>query len=123
MQAKALVGPADLGGAQSWEVKHDLGSDTATLACAREENQRLDGFTKLATRHSYEAKVSSANPQATRMSATTRVEIDRPVTRTVLESKVVATAHDVSIAVDIAVDGQPFWSRRWTGRRGGPEAR
>ncbi len=111
LQAEALSGP------------HDLGSDTATLTATKEEHQRLDGFTKLHTHHGYEAKVSAANPQAARMSASTRVEVDRPVTRTTLNSSVVATTYDVSIKVEIDVDGLPYWSRSWSRRRGKAPAR
>jgi hypothetical protein len=47
------------------------------------------------------------------MHSTTTVRIERPVGATTLVARSVTTAHHTAVEVDIAVDGQPFWNRRW----------
>jgi hypothetical protein len=32
---------------------------------------------------------------------------------TTLVARSVATAHHAAVAIEIAIDGQPFWSRSW----------
>jgi hypothetical protein len=47
------------------------------------------------------------------MESTTTVRIARPVGATTLVARSVATAHHAALAIEIAIDGQPFWSRSW----------
>lgn len=113
LQAQALVSPNDLGGDQRWAVRSDLMSDTASLDAARIEHVRIDPLTTYHADHSYGAAVTGTRPDLARMSSTTKIAIERPTSRTDLTAHTVSTAQATTVAVDIAVDGQPFWSRSW----------
>jgi uncharacterized protein len=115
LQPEHLHGPADLGGGQRWETRHDLGADVVTLDGTKEEHQQLDPLTRLHTRHHYLASVAARRPDAARMSSTTEVRIERPVTATELTVTTVTTTYQVSVTATITVDGSPFW--KWSGVR------
>jgi hypothetical protein len=88
-------------------------SDAARLSATKTERVRIDAQTEIATDHEYGAAVAAARPDLARMHATTTVRIERPVGATTLVARSVSTAHHTAVEVDIAVDGQPFWNRRW----------
>ena len=114
IQPEHLHGPADLGGGQHWETRHDLSADLVTLEGTKEEHQQLDTLTRLHSRHRYLASVSSRRPEAARMQSTTEVRIERPVTQTELLVTTVTTTYQVVVTATITVDGTPFWKRSWT---------
>jgi hypothetical protein len=115
LQPEHLHGPADLGGGQRWETRHDLGADVVTLDGTKEEHQQLDPLTRLHTHHRYLASVAGRRPDAARMSSTTEVRIERPVTAVDLTVTTVTTTYQVSVTATITVDGSPFW--KWNGIR------
>ena len=45
--------------------------------------------------------------------ASSSVATARPAGGATLVARSVTTTHHTSVEVDIAVDGQPFWNRRW----------
>jgi hypothetical protein len=91
-------------------------TDTVRLAASKTERVRLDASTTVASDHHYGAAVSAARPDLARMHSTTEITVERPVGRTKLVARTVTTAHALSVDVDITVDGQPFWQRRWNHR-------
>lgn len=113
LQPGALVSGDELGGTQSWDLTRDLTTDAVRLAAARSERLRIDATTELAIDHAYGAAVAAARPDLARMDSTTTVRIARPVGSTTLVARSVATGHHSAVAIEIAVDGQPFWSRSW----------
>jgi predicted acyl esterase len=113
LQPHALASANDRGGRQGWDLTRDLMSDAARLSATKTERVRIDAQTEIATDHEYGAAVAAARPDLARMHATTTVRIERPVGATTLVSRSVSTAHHTAVEVDIAVDGQPFWNRRW----------
>ena len=113
LQAAALASPNDLGGAQRWNLQHDMMTRTARLDAGRSERVRIDAQTVVDIDHAYGAAVSAHQPDLARMHATTTATIERPTQRTVLTARSVTTAQATTLAVDITVDGQPYWSRDW----------
>jgi hypothetical protein len=113
LQPGALASDSDLGGAQNWDLSRDLMTDTVRLSASRTERLRIDPATELAIDHAYGAAVAAARPDLARMDSTTTVRIARPVGATTLVARSVATAHHAALAIEIAIDGQPFWSRSW----------
>lgn len=113
LQPQVLASANDRGGSQTWDLARDLMTDTARLSATKTERVRIDAQTEIATDHEYGAAVSAARPDLARMHATTTVRIARPVGATTLVSRSVTTAHHTAVEVDITVDGQPFWNRRW----------
>jgi predicted acyl esterase len=113
LQPQVLASPNDRGGGQSWDLTRDLMTDTVRLSATKTERVRIDARTEVATDHAYGAAVSAARPDQARMHSTTTVRIERPVGATTLVARSVTTAHHTAVEVDIAVDGQPFWNRRW----------
>jgi hypothetical protein len=113
LQAQALVSANDLGNAQRWAVRSDLMSDTASLEAARIEHVRIDPLTTYHADHSYGAAVTGRRPDLARMRSTTKIAIERPTSRTDLVARTVTTTQATLVAVDISVDGQPFWNRSW----------
>lgn len=110
----AVLGSAnDRGGSQGWNLTRDLMTDTVRLAATKTERVRLDAATEVATEHEYGAAVSAARPDLARMHSTTTVSIERPSGGTTLVARSVTTTHHTAVQVDITVDGQPFWQRRW----------
>ena len=109
-----LRGPADLGGGQRWETRHDLGADLVTFDGTKEEHLQLDALTRLHGRHQYAASVSARRPDLARMQSTTEVRIERPVTETRIVVTIVTTTFQVAVTAAITVDGSPFWSRTWS---------
>jgi len=81
LQPEHLHGPADLGGRQRWETRHDLGADVVTLDGVKEEHQQLDPLTRLHIRHRYVASVAARRPDAACMSSTTENSIGRRAPR------------------------------------------
>ena len=86
-----------------------------TLDGVKEEHQQLDPLTRLHTRHRYLASVAARQPDAARMSSTTEVRIERPVSATELTVTTVTTTFQVPVTAAITVDGSPFW--KWNGVR------
>jgi hypothetical protein len=119
LQAAELHGPADLGSAQRWETRRDLGADAVTLDGTKEEHQQLDPATGLHSRHHYVASVSARRPDAARMQSTTEVRIERPVGRIELAVTTLTTTYQVAVTASITVDGSPFWTRTWSRSLGG----
>jgi hypothetical protein len=113
LQPAVLASANDLGGAQSWDLSRDLMTDTVRLSASRSERLRIDAATELAIDHAYGAAVAAARPDLARMDSTTTVRLARPVGATTLVARSVATAHHAAVAIEIAIDGQPFWSRSW----------
>ena len=114
LQPAELRGPADLGSAQRWETRHDLGADAVTFEGTKEEHQQLDPFTRLHSRHHYRASVGARRPDTARMQSTTEVRVERPVGTTELHVTTVTTTFQVAVTAAITVDGSPFWSRSWS---------
>ncbi len=110
---QALGSPNELGGGQRWNLQSDLMTRTARLESSRSERVRVDPLTVFDADHSYAAAVSASRPDLARMQSTTTIAVDRPVSRTVLTSRTVTTTRATSLAVDITIDGQPYWSRSW----------
>jgi putative CocE/NonD family hydrolase len=123
LQTAAAHGPAEIGGTQNWTVHHDFSNDMFTLDAARSESHQLDAFTRLHGQHRYTMAVASRRPDLTRATATTTVRVERPVGQTEVSSSVVTTGEAVSVKVDIAVDGTPYWSKSWSKRRHAVPAR
>ncbi len=119
LQPDCLKGPADLGGAQRWETRRDLGADAVTFDGTKEEHQQLDAATRLHSRHHYRASVSARRPDAARMQSTTEVRIERPVGQTELRVTTLTTTYHVAVTATITIDGSPFWTRTWTRALGG----
>ena len=117
LQPDCLKGPADLGGAQRWETRRDLGADAVTFDGTKEEHQQLDAATRLHSRHHYRASVSARRPDAARMQSTTEVRIERPVGQTELSVTTLTTTYHVAVTATITIDGSPFWTRTWTRSR------
>jgi putative CocE/NonD family hydrolase len=122
LQAQALASPNDLGGDQRWALRSDLMSDTASLEAARTEHVRIDPLTVYHADHTYGAAVTGRRPDLARMSSTTKIAIERPTSRTDLVARTVTTTRATSVAVEISVDGQPFWNRSWRYGPGGESA-
>lgn len=112
-QPEALHGPADLGGGQRWETRHDLGADLVTFDGTKEERAQLDPLTRLHGRHRYTASVSARRPDAACMQSTTEVRIERPVTQTEVVVTTLTTTYQVAVTATITVDRSPFWTRTW----------
>ena len=119
LQPAELRGPADLGGAQRWETRRELGADVVTFDGTKEEHQQLDPATGLHSRHHYLASVSARRPDAARMQSTTEVRIERPVGQTELSVTTLTTTYHVAVTATITIDGSPFWTRTWTRALGG----
>ena len=113
LQKEVLGSANDRGGTQTWDLTRDLMTDTVRLSATKTERVRLDPQTEVATDHAYGAAVSAARPDLARMHSTTTVRIERPSGGTMLVARSVTTQHHTSVEVDISVDGQPFWNRRW----------
>jgi hypothetical protein len=113
LQPGALASPNELGGAQRWELRHDLMTDTAQLEAHKGERVRIDDLTTFRADHDYGAAVSSRRPDLARMSSTTRIAVERPTSRTDLNVRTVTTTHQTAVDVEIAVDGQPYWRNAW----------
>lgn len=117
LQASALGSSNDLGASQQWDITRDLMSDTVRLTATKTERVRIDAATELLSEHSYVAAVSAARPDLARMSSTTTARIVQPSGATELVARTVSTTHATEMDVDIRVNGQPWWQRRWTSRR------
>ena len=113
LQKEVLGSANDRGGTQTWDLTRDLMTDTVRLSATKTERVRLDPQTEVATDHAYGAAVSAARPDLARMHSTTTVRIERPSGGTMLVARSVTTQHHTSVEVDISVDGQSFWNRRW----------
>jgi hypothetical protein len=61
--------------------------------------------------------VQKGRPGLARSVAKTEVVIDRPVMATVVDSTVIATTHELSIEVNIRVDGELVFTKRWAKTR------
>jgi putative CocE/NonD family hydrolase len=118
LQPEHLKGPADLGGAQRWATRRDLGTDAVTLEATKEEHQQLDPSTRLYSQHRYRASVAARCPDMARMDSSTLVRVDRPVGRIELRVTTVTTAFQVAVTAAITIDGSPYWNRAWHRWRG-----
>ena len=114
LQGAVLASSNELGGNQTWDITRDLMTDSVRLSATKSERVRINAFTELATEHAYVAAVSAARPDLARMHSTTTVRITQPVGSTELVARTVTMAHSTAVDVDIRVDGQPFWRRRWS---------
>jgi predicted acyl esterase len=117
LQAEAMHGPGELPSIQRWDIDRDLTNDIVSLVSHREENGRLDAETTLSNRHTYTVSVQKGRPGLARSVAKTEVVIDRPVMATVVDSTVIATTHELSIEVNIRVDGELVFTKRWAKTR------
>ena len=113
LQSSVLGSANDRGGSQTWDLARDLMTDTVRLSATKTERVMLDAHTEVATDHEYGATVSAARPDLARMHSTTTVRIERPAGVIALVARSVTTQHHTSVEVDISVEGQPFWNRRW----------
>jgi len=113
LQPEVLGSANDRGGSQSWDLSRDLMTDTVRLSATKTERMRLDPVTEVSSDHAYGAAVSASRPDLARMHSTTTVRIERPAGGTTLVARSVTTAHHTAVEVDITVDNQPFWQRRW----------
>jgi predicted acyl esterase len=113
LQPQVLASANDRGGSQVWDLSRDLMTDTARLRATKAERVRVDSHTEVAIDHEYGAAVSAARPDLARMHSNTTVRVERPAGGATLVARSVTTTHHTSVEVDIAVDGQPFWNRRW----------
>ncbi|MBU3738526.1 MAG: CocE/NonD family hydrolase [Rhodoferax sp.] len=113
-QPGALASAQDLGGGQTWAVSRDLMTDGVRLQAGRTERVRVDGG-ELLIEHAYSAAVSAGRPDQARMQSSTTVRLQQAAGHIDLQARTVSTARDTALSVDIALDGQPYWQRRWNG--------
>ncbi len=103
----------DLGGSQGWEISRDLMADEVRLSATKTERVRVDAHTDLAIDHAYSASVATAHPERAQMSSTTTVRVGQTTGVTQLMTRTVSAAQKTTVEVEIQVDGQPHWQRRW----------
>lgn len=117
VQADVLKAQGDLGGWQKWSIDRDLSNDIVTLVGDREETQKLDAETTMINHHVYRVSVQKTRPGLARSVAKQTATIQRPVSKTVTETTVIATTHELSIQTDIRIDGELFFTKRWAKTR------
>jgi len=111
--ASDLHAPAVIDGSEEWTTQRTLQSAVAALDGVKDEAFRIDEGARLYIRHRYRAAVEQDHPQTACVTASTTVRVERPVGAATVSVELIETTTALRIAVEITLEGQPYFARQW----------